>query len=170
MSCSEENLLWGRAARAPPARDTRPPGERRDVGKRRRTKGRIQANPRAVNNLITSREMVSGPRPRRGGLRGSWEPGDEAISRRPQGCPPPRPHRGSSGQGPPFSRCGTVSAGRQSAAAAEEIRAGTCWARGSAGPRAPGSGRAATAGMPLIELLNKRFCQDNNKKNPNTID
>lgn len=42
-----------------------------DVGKRRRTKGLIQTNLRAVNNLITSTEMVSSPRPRQPGLRGS---------------------------------------------------------------------------------------------------
>lgn len=33
------------------------------MGKLYRTKELIQTNLRAVNNLITSREMVSGPRP-----------------------------------------------------------------------------------------------------------
>lgn len=67
-------------------RDTRLPSERRDVGKRRRTKGFIQTNLRAVNNLITSREMVSGLQPCRGGVWGSQGPRVEGVWPCPQGC------------------------------------------------------------------------------------
>lgn len=91
MSCSEESSAWGSAGRLRSHSDTRPPRQRRDVGKRPPTKGLIQTDLRAVNNLITSREMVSAPQPRRGGAWGSQGPQDKGIWPHPQGreqgCP-----------------------------------------------------------------------------------